>query len=70
MSKTDAQLLDEVETAITTTLKMQQMGNGDKLLQMARLKDLYAIRSDLVARVKSAAGTGGFSINTGIIQRD
>lgn len=67
--KTTLELIEEVETAISAALDAQQMGMGDKLLLRARLKDLYAIRSDLLAQYRAEQNTGGLSINTGIVIR-
>jgi len=67
--KTAAELISEVDDAISATLKAQQMGMGDKLLMKARLKDLYEVRKDLLAQYRSEQGTGGLAINTGIVSR-
>jgi len=67
--KTTAELIAEVDTAISATLKAQQMGMGDKLLQKARLKDLYDVRKDLMAQYRAETGSGGIAFNTGLIQR-
>ena len=65
---TTTQQLEEVQTAITETLKAQQMGMGDKLLLKARLRDLTERENILLARYKAESG-GGLSINTGLIMR-
>ena len=65
---TTTQQLEEVQTAITETLKAQQMGMGDKLLLKARLRDLTERENILRARYKAESG-GGLSFNTGLIMR-
>ena len=67
--KTTIEQIEEVQTAITETLKAQQMGMGDKLLLKARLRDLTDRESMLLARYKSESASGGISFNTGIIYR-
>ena len=67
--KTTAELISEVDDAISATLKAQQMGMGDKLLLKARLKDLYEVRKDLMAQYRAETGSGGLAINTGILFR-
>jgi hypothetical protein len=68
--KTTVALIEEVETAISETLKAQQMGMGDKLLLKARLRDLYEIRRDLLSQYRAEQNSGGMAINTGIVHRD
>lgn len=67
--KTTAELISEVDSAISEVLKAQQMGMGDKLLLKARLKDLYDVRKDLMAQYRAENNSGGLAINTGIINR-
>lgn len=67
--KTTAELISEIDAAISEALKAQQMGMGDKLLQRARLKDLFAARSELMAQYRAEQGTGGPAVNTGLIYR-
>lgn len=67
--KTTAELISEVDSAISEVLKAQQMGMGDKLLLKARLKDLYDVRKDLMAQYRAENNSGGLAINTGIISR-
>ena len=69
MSKTNAELLSEVEDAISRILTGgQDVSLSDKRLINARLETLYKIRDDLTFKIAAAASTGP-ARNSGIIRR-
>ena len=69
MSKTNAELLDEVEDAISRILTGgQDVSLSDKRLINARLDTLYRMRDDLQAKIAFASATGP-ARNSGIIRR-
>ena len=61
--------LEEVQSAITKVLEAQSIGQGDKTLMRARLDALTEREEILLKRYKAETGTGGFSVNSGIVRR-
>ena len=69
MAKTDAELLDEVEDAISRILTGgQDVSLSDKRLINARLDTLYSMREKLTRKIAESTTTGP-ARNTGIIRR-
>jgi len=69
MAKTNAELLDEVEDAISRILTGgQDVSLSDKRLINARLDTLYKMRDDLLVKIAFASASGS-ARNSGIIRR-
>jgi hypothetical protein len=69
MSKTNAELLSEVEDAISRILTGgQDVSLSDKRLINARLETLYKMRDDLTTKIAAASATHP-ARNSGIIRR-
>lgn len=69
MSKTNAELLDEVESAISRILTGgQDVSLSDKRLINARLDTLYKMRDDLLRKIALSSASCP-ARNTGIIRR-
>jgi len=49
--------IEEVQTAITKTLNTQSYTIGDASIQRAKLKDLYAMKKDLLAQYNKEQGS-------------
>ena len=67
--KTTLERLEELETAMTLCLKAQSSGQGDKTHFMVRYRDLSAEYNALKIQYASEQGTGGFTLNSGIMKR-
>lgn len=67
--KSTATELEEVQTAISKVLEAQSLGIGDKTLMRAKLDALTVREEILLKRYRAESGTGGFSINSGIVRR-
>jgi len=67
--KTTLERLEELETAMTLCLKAQSSGYGDKSHFMVRYRDLSAEYERLKRQYASEQGTGGISLNSGIMRR-
>ena len=67
--KTTLELLEEIETAMSLCLKAQSSGMGDKTHFMARYRDLAAEHKLLKAQYAAEQGTGGITLNSGIMKR-
>jgi len=67
--KSTAELIEEVESAISKTLEALSVGMGDKSVYRNKLSDLYAVRKDLLQQYRAENNTGGPAFNTGIINR-
>lgn len=64
MAKTDAELLTEIETAISACLTSQELRGPHGHVVRAQLKDLWAMHKEIKQRIEAsdAAGTsGGFA---------
>jgi hypothetical protein len=70
MAKTNAQLLDEVEGAISRALLGQEVTMNGKRFRQAEIDQLFAIRDRLAAAVAREASGGGLAVNFGMIRRD
>jgi hypothetical protein len=63
MAKTDAELLDEIDAAISSCLTSQELRGPHGSVVRAQLRDLWAMRKEVKERVEAAAAdstTGGF----------
>ena len=68
--KTTLQQLEEVQAAITKILEYgQDVTKAEKRILRARLSHLTKREDDLLVRYRAETGTGGASINVGIIKR-
>ena len=65
MAKTDAEMLDEIETAISSCLTSQELRGPHGSVVRAQLRDLWAMHKEVKAKVDAAAasGTGGGFVN-------
>lgn len=70
MAKTNAQLLDEVEAAISRALLGQDVALGGKRYRQAEIDQLFAIRDRLAAAVAREESGGGLAVNFGMLRRD
>lgn len=70
MPKTDAEILELLDTAYEKTLEALQAGDGDQFLLRNKLADISAERDKYLKRIAIAAGTHGPKLNVGIVKRD
>ena len=68
--KTTLEQLEEVQAAITKVMAGQSGSWDGKQLTMADLNTLTNRETMLLSRYKAESGTGGITINQGIIKRD
>jgi hypothetical protein len=67
--KSTLEQLEEVQAAISKALDALSMGIGDKILTRQKIDALTAREELLLKRYKAESGTGGFSINSGLVRR-
>jgi len=67
--KSTAESLEEVQAAISKVLAAQSVGLGDKTLMRAKLEALNVREEMLLKRYKAETGTGGLSVNSGLVRR-
>lgn len=67
--KTTLEQLEEVQAAITKALDALSLGVGDKLLTRQKIDALTVREEILLKRYRAESGTGGFSVNSGIVRR-
>lgn len=67
--KTTLEQLEEVQAAISKALDALSLGVGDKILTRQKIDALTAREEMLLKRYRAESGTGGFSVNSGIVRR-
>lgn len=67
--KTTLEQLEEVQTAISSVLKGQDVTVDGVRVTLANLNELTAREQILLNRYKAETGTGGMAVNVGIRSR-
>jgi len=69
MASSAAELLEQVDAAITRALTSQSWTNRGRSLQMANLAELRKFRAELLQEIDSEGYNGGSMASVGEVQR-